>query len=249
MGTLLLVIAVIGVLLIIAAMRKPTTAVEARPSRMMSFSTPASRSEVTRSVVRFAQNSGYAIEEISSNEDRIVVSEPPTLTTWGFFYPVYLSQQPDGGTKVEIGVKSKLVQYGPLTDRSHERFVNEIKATIYSEGYRTPQGEAQGQPSARPLPRWHETADRYEARRRVHPKEEIGCSEGAGVNNPGSRKEAVGLPRSLPAAGEGILERTRQRYCTNCGTRARTGDRFCAACGHELVPTDIDAEARGENGH
>lgn len=134
MGTLLLVIAVIGVLLIVAATRKPSTAVGERPNRMLSFDTSASPSEAARSVVRFAQSSGYAIEEISPNEDSIVVSEPPTLTTWGFLYPILLSEQPNGGTMVEVGVKSKLVQYGSLTARSHERFVNGIKAAIYSEG-------------------------------------------------------------------------------------------------------------------
>lgn len=245
MGTslLLVVIAVIGVLLIVAATRKPSTAIGERPNRMLSFDTPASRSEVARSVVRFAQNSGYAIEEISPNEDSIVVSEPPTLTTWGFFYPIFLTDQPNGGTMVEVGVKSKLVQYGSLTARSHERFVNGVKAAIYSGDSRAPQGEAQEQPPRRPLPRWNETADRHEARRRGQRKEEIASSEGPEVGDLGSHNEAVDRARSRPAANQGFSVQVPQRYCTNCGTRARTGDRFCAACGHGLNSTDIDAKA------
>lgn len=126
---------ILSVLFIIAAMRRASTAVEKRPDRILSFNTPASPSEVAKSIIRFAQSSGYAIEEISPNEDRIIVSEPPTLTTWGFFYPIYTTRQPDNSTLVEIGAKSKLVQYGPLVDRSHEKFVNGIKAILYSEGF------------------------------------------------------------------------------------------------------------------
>lgn len=96
-------------------------------------------------------------------------------------------------------------------------------------------GEAQTQPSRQPLPRWNETTDQYESRRREQRKERIAGFEGPEVGNLELHNETVGRARSRPAIGEGFSEQTQHRYCTKCGTQARAGDRFCAACGDELA--------------
>lgn len=99
------------------------------------------------------------------------------------------------------------------------------------------------------LPRWNETDDQYEARRSGLRQHETGNLQSPKAWGVGSQNETASEVKSRSAVDESFSEQTRQRYCTNCGTQARTGDRFCAACGHELTSTDIDAQARGENGH
>lgn len=85
-------------------------------------------------VLALVQHGRYEADEISESGDRIVLSEPPTLVTWGFFYPIYVTERGDEGTLVEIGIKSKFVQIGAIPRRAHERFANRLKSALLAEG-------------------------------------------------------------------------------------------------------------------
>lgn len=122
----------VGIGLIIAAMRKGSSAVKTKPGRLMSFTTAMAPQDVMRIVARFAQQSGYKIDEIAESDGRIILSDSATATSWGFFYPVYVSKQDDGNTLVEVGIKSQLIQVGPIVSRNHERCFNGIKAAIFA---------------------------------------------------------------------------------------------------------------------
>lgn len=122
----------VGIGLIIAAMRKGSSAVKTKPSRLMSFTTARAPHDVMTIVVRFAQQSGYKIDEIAESDGRILLSDSATATSWGFFYPVYVSKQNDGNSLVEVGIKSQLIQVGPIVSRNHERCFNGIKAAIFA---------------------------------------------------------------------------------------------------------------------
>lgn len=59
-----------------------------------------------------------------------MISDSAKLTTYGFFYPIYLSAIDEKTTLIEVGIKSKAFQLGPIVTRCHEQCFNEIKATM-----------------------------------------------------------------------------------------------------------------------
>jgi hypothetical protein len=111
-------------------MRKGASAVKNKPKKIMAFIAPMQHADVMKTVIRFAQQSGYKVDDIADTGWRIILSESPTFTTWGFFYPVYMSPHPNGGTLVEVGIKSKAIQMGPIVTRKHETCFNGIRAAI-----------------------------------------------------------------------------------------------------------------------
>jgi len=116
----------------IAIMRKGSSVLGSRPGRMQSFSIAGSPQEVMKSIIGFAQQSGYKISAIEETVGQLVLDESGSLTSWGFFIPVFVSRNSDDSTLVEVGIKSKLFQYGPLVTRSHEKCVSGMKAAIYA---------------------------------------------------------------------------------------------------------------------
>jgi len=116
-----------------ASTRKASTAVTTKPKRLLSFTTAHTPHDVLQTIIEKTQGSEYTIESIDEENLRLILSTPPTATTWGFFYPVYLAKQDDGRTLVEVGIQSKLYQMGPLVRRQHERCFAHIKGAFSSE--------------------------------------------------------------------------------------------------------------------
>jgi hypothetical protein len=125
-----MVVVTIG--LIVAATRKGASAVKNRPKKILAFIAPMPPAEVMKSVIRYGQQSGYRIDDIANPGWRIILSEKPSFTTWGFFYPVYMTANQQGGTLVEVGIKSRFIQMGPIVTRKHEECFNGIRAAIFA---------------------------------------------------------------------------------------------------------------------
>lgn len=125
-----IVLACIG--LIIASMRKGSSVLGSKPSKTHALSTPLPPTEALKSIVRFAQQAGYKIATLDETSNQVVLEESASATSWGFFFPIVVSQQPDGSTLIEVGIKSKLLQIGPAVSRSHEKCVNGIKAALFT---------------------------------------------------------------------------------------------------------------------
>ena len=113
-------------------MRKGSSTLTEKPSGLKTFVADASSEAVLKTIIRFAQQTGYSIDTIEDNNGRIVLSDSATATSWGFFYPIFLSQKEDGKTLVEIGIKSKAIQFGPIVSQHHEKCFNGIKAAIFA---------------------------------------------------------------------------------------------------------------------
>ena len=120
----------VGLLLIIAASRKGSPALKRRPKRVQSFVSRMSLGITLKTIIRYAQQSGYKIEFLDEVKGHLVLSDSPTLTSFGFFYPIYLTPQSEVETLVEVGITSKLWQIGPIRARHHERCFNGIKGSI-----------------------------------------------------------------------------------------------------------------------
>jgi hypothetical protein len=132
METLIIIVVVIGIFLIIAQTRKGSSTLTEKPSNLKSFVANASSEVVLKTIVRFAQQTGYIVDTIEENNGRIALSDSATATSWGFFYPIFLSQQEDGKTLVEIGIKSKAIQVGPIVTQHHDKCFNGIKAAVFA---------------------------------------------------------------------------------------------------------------------
>ena len=113
-----------------ASTRKASTAVTAKPKRLLSFTTAHPPREALQILIDKTQGSDYAIDNVDEDHCSLILSTPPTATTWGFFYPIYLTQQDDGLTLVEVGIQSKLYQVGPLVRRQHERCFAHVKEVL-----------------------------------------------------------------------------------------------------------------------
>lgn len=121
---------IVTVFLVVAAMRKGTSAVKNKPGKILAFIAPMQHPDVMKTVIRFAQQSGYKVDDIANTGWRIILGDSPTFTSYGFFYPVYMSSQPDGSTLIEVGIKSKAIQWGPIVTRKHEQCFNGIRAAV-----------------------------------------------------------------------------------------------------------------------
>lgn len=120
-----------GVGLVLAAMRHAPS-MEKRPKRLRAFTTAASRNETLKAITRFAQQSGYKVDRLDEANGRLVLSDSAPVASRGFFYPIFLTEEAAGTTIVEVGIRSKLFQIGPVVSRSHERCVNGIRAPLFA---------------------------------------------------------------------------------------------------------------------
>ena len=98
---LIIGIVMAGIGLIIASMRKGSSAMGEKPSRIQSFSTTGNPEETLKSIIRFAQQSGYKISALDETSGQVVLEESASATSWGFFFPVFVSRQSDGSTLID----------------------------------------------------------------------------------------------------------------------------------------------------
>ena len=118
--------------LIIAAMRKGSVALKSKSKRLKSITTTTNPHETLKIIIFFAQQSNYKVSALDETKYQLVLDESPTLTSWGFFYPIFISQHADNATLIEVGIKSKFVQIGPIVSRHHEKCVDGIKAALFA---------------------------------------------------------------------------------------------------------------------
>ena len=123
------------ILLHISKTRKATSHLKQKPKRLLGFITNQSPKKIIEQVTLIASTFNYTIEDIDESIGRIILSSSPNwisvwISGWGFFYPVFLSIQNDGNTLVEVGIKSRLYQRGPLVTRAHKKFYSRVKSAI-----------------------------------------------------------------------------------------------------------------------
>jgi hypothetical protein len=133
MTGLIIGIVVAGIGLFIASVRKGSAVLGLKTKRLQSVSTTIDSVEALKTIIRFAQQSGYKVAAINEAIGQVVLEETASAFSWGFFFPIIVSQQSDGSTLVEIGIKSKLYQAGPIVTRSHEKCVNGIKSALFTQ--------------------------------------------------------------------------------------------------------------------
>lgn len=90
-----------------------------------------SADQVRREIISYAESSGLTIEE--DGADKIVLSDQPTSTSWGFFYPITLSAEQAGTARVAVGIKSKLMQFGPVVSQHHKKMIAALTEVLQGQ--------------------------------------------------------------------------------------------------------------------
>ena len=59
----------------------------------------------------------------------VVLATGVTGFSWGFFYPIFVTASGSGST-LEIGIKSRIFQAGPVVTNNHKAAVAEIEQAL-----------------------------------------------------------------------------------------------------------------------
>lgn len=73
---------------------------------------------------------GFSVADADPGRGMVLLESGMSATTWGFFYPVLVTPEPTG-TRVELGIKSKAIQYGPLVTRQHRKLADALAALTH----------------------------------------------------------------------------------------------------------------------
>jgi hypothetical protein len=114
----------------ISGSKLPSSALESKPKRIQQFTTSRSAQEVISAIMSFAERSGYQVPVVDEPGGRLVLEEPFSALSGGFFFPVYLTCQSDGSLLVEVGIQGKIGQMGPIVTYAHNKCFKGIKTAI-----------------------------------------------------------------------------------------------------------------------
>ncbi|ANN17901.1 hypothetical protein SD37_21125 [Amycolatopsis orientalis] len=114
----------VGVSLLVAFIRKGSVATVAMTARRIKLHTAAPPEMVYTWLTQYCPT-GYSVEDHDATRGIVILSSRPTAFTWGFFYPAVIHAE-GAGTRVDVGIKSKLIQYGPLVTRAHGKLAHAL---------------------------------------------------------------------------------------------------------------------------
>jgi len=127
----IVVLVAIGVGYLIAATRK-ADAKAARPSgRAITLDSPLAP-DTAFARLRSAPLGRFTLGDSDEANRVLVFASSVTLFSWGFFFPVFV-RAGGAGTRIEIGLKSRLVQWGPIVTRTHKEFAAAVEKALAGE--------------------------------------------------------------------------------------------------------------------
>jgi hypothetical protein len=120
--------AVVAVIIFIAILRKMPAATAPRTARQMTLESPLPPQAVFE---KLKNGAWRCIKVHDSDPDRLVVvlASSVTVFSYGFFYPVFIAAKGSGST-LEVGIKSRAVQWGPVVTHNHKAAVAEIEQAL-----------------------------------------------------------------------------------------------------------------------
>jgi hypothetical protein len=66
---------------------------------------------------------------VSDENHCIVLGTEMSLLSWGFFFPLYY-QEDDKGIRIEVGIESKALQWGPVVTHEFKKFATSLQAAL-----------------------------------------------------------------------------------------------------------------------
>jgi len=122
---------VAAVFLFIAISRKSSSTLESTPQRSESVLTNKSTQDVIKSITLFASSNGYKVSHFDPEQGQLVLEEGLSMSSYGFFFPIRVIANGSNGSMVQIGIKSRAFQVGPVVGRSLDKVVAGVKAALY----------------------------------------------------------------------------------------------------------------------
>lgn len=114
--------------LLVAFLRRGSVSGTAMGFRRRELFSPAAPPEVFARLVQMVGH--HRVDDADASSNMLVLSSPPTMGTWGFLYPVIIHPAAGGGSRIEIGCRSKVIQLGPLVTRAHKQCVEAVKLLV-----------------------------------------------------------------------------------------------------------------------
>ena len=111
----------------IAFTRKGKVATATLGSRRHELRSNASPQEVFERIKAFRGK--LSVDDMDPGAHILVLSSPVTLFSWGFLFPVFIHAE-GAGSRIEIGIHSKFMQYGPVVTRWHRTALEEIQQAL-----------------------------------------------------------------------------------------------------------------------
>lgn len=102
---------------------------KAMPKRVTSFDVAKSPEEVMAALSGGVPAAKADLTASDPATHRLLLAQPATFNSWGFFFPVYLTAA-DGGTKVEVGTVSRSYMWGAAVTKVHDVFVGQLKTQL-----------------------------------------------------------------------------------------------------------------------
>lgn len=120
------VLIIYGIVYLIRNMNKDKL-LDGNKQQTISFDINDGIEDCFQKIQNYANSSEYTIDAIDENNYSIVLGESITLMTNGFYFPIFLTMLDENNTRIEVGIKSKSFQVGPVLDKRHNSFVNEFE--------------------------------------------------------------------------------------------------------------------------
>jgi len=133
LGVIIFAIIIASILKYFSSKRDPSFLLKKKPKHLMDLKTKLLPNEVITIIIDdVSPKLGYKVESFDVEKGNVILSSS-SPSTWGFFYPIYITSQ-DDICAVEIGIKSKLIQGGPiggpLRTRQHKKCFHAIKSAL-----------------------------------------------------------------------------------------------------------------------
>lgn len=126
----LVAVVLVGTMLLVAYTRKGTVANVPMTKRRIILRSAAPPAVVYGWLAQHCPP-GYKLDDADPTRGVVIFSSKPNLVTYGFFYPAAVYAE-GPGTRVDLGIKSKAFQYGPLVTRAHRKLAHALAALTQS---------------------------------------------------------------------------------------------------------------------
>ena len=127
------------ILYLVEATRNADKAAAVKPDDLISFTTSTTRGEVVKAVLLFGQTAGLKVGSRDEAIGKVVLGENLSLlkNRNGYWLLVYVSDNGNGTTTVEIGIKPKVGRVGSKLPKIRDRAVGSIQAMVMAQSNST----------------------------------------------------------------------------------------------------------------
>lgn len=96
------------------------------PQRTARFTCDAPPGGVRDALDELVGLGGYELLEEAPDLGLRTLGSGPSAMSWGFFFPVRVQSCGFGGSVVEVGIRSRFLQWGPVVGRHHQAFLDAL---------------------------------------------------------------------------------------------------------------------------